>query len=83
MCGNPGPNGDTWQYNPSNDTWLQYYSFTSNTPVAGVSRFGAVSFALSNGTKTYGYITTGGPTTSVKYDDVWRFDPTGVEPDNK
>ena len=83
MCGNPGPTGDTWQYDPKTDSWLQYFSFTNNTPVAGVSRSGAVSFALTTNGKTYGYLTTGGPTTSTKYDDVWRFDAVGIEPDNK
>jgi N-acetylneuraminic acid mutarotase len=79
MCGNTGGvNGETWQYNPETDTWIQQYSFTSNWPTAGAARAGAVGFALGN----YGYLTTGGSGISFKFDDCWRFDPTGKEPDN-
>ena len=83
MGGNPGPTGDTWQYDPTKDSWIQYFSFTGNTPIAGVSRYGAIAFSLTTDGKTYGYLTTGGPTSSVKYDDCWKFNPSGVEPDNK
>jgi hypothetical protein len=80
ICGNTGGvNGETWQYNPNTDTWVQQYSFTSNWPTAGAARSGAVGFGIGK----YGYITTGGSGTSFKFDDTWRFDPTGKEPDNK
>ncbi len=82
MLGNPGY-GDTWQYNPATDLWAQYFSFTSNVPISGASRYGAVAFALTSNGTTYGYMTTGGPSASSKFDDCWRFDPKGVEPDNK
>jgi hypothetical protein len=74
-----GVNGETWQYDPSLDKWIQQYSFTSNWPTAGSARSGAVGFAIGN----YGYITTGGSGSAFKFDDCWRFDPTGKEPDNK
>lgn len=76
-CGSNG-NGDTWQYNPTNDTWLQYFSFTTNVPVAGASRISAVGFGIGN----YGYVATGN-SGNRRLDDCWRFDPTIVEPDNK
>ncbi len=74
-----GVNGETWQYNPATDVWVQQYSFTTNWPTAGAARAGAVGFGIGD----YGYITTGGSGTSFKFDDCWRFDPTGKEPDNK
>jgi hypothetical protein len=52
---------------------------TTNIPVAGTSRSGAVGFTIKN---TYGILTTGGNGT-IKYDDCWQFDPAGIEPDNK
>lgn len=71
--------GDCWQYDPSTDTWLQYFSMTTNVPIAGPSRTLAVGFTINN---TYGVLTTGG-NSSQKYDDCWKFDPIGVEPNNK
>ena len=71
--------GDCWQYNPTTDTWLQYFSMTTNVPIAGPSRTLAVGFTINN---SFGILTTGG-NSSQKYDDCWKFDPTGVEPDNK
>jgi len=74
--------GDTWQYTPSTDTWLQYYSLTTNTPIAGAARAGAVGFAVTVNSVPYGILTTGG-SGNTKLDDCWRFNPIGVEPDNK
>lgn len=74
--------GDCWQYNPTTDTWLQYFSMTTNIPIAGPSRTGAVGFTVKYGDHKVGILTTGGNST-IKYDDCWRFDPLGVEPDNK
>jgi hypothetical protein len=80
VAGNTGgANGETWQYDPSKDTWIQYYSFTTNWPTAGSSRFGAVGFGIGN----FGYVTTGGSGTAFKFDDCWKFNPVGIEPDNK
>lgn len=85
-CGNAGaPTGDIWQYDPATDLWTQYFSFTNNVdPVSGSSRAGAIGFSLkaSDG-KTYGYVVTGGSGSSTKFDDFWKFNPTGTEPDNK
>lgn len=85
-CGNAGaPTGDIWQYDPSLDSWTQYFSFTNNVdPVSGSSRSGAVSFSqkATDGI-TYGYVVTGGSGSSVKFDDFWKFNPNGLEPDNK
>jgi N-acetylneuraminic acid mutarotase len=75
--------GDTWQYDPDTDTWVQYYSFTKNTPVAGSIREGAVSFTLTTSTGEYGYLVTGQYSPFVQLKDFWKFDPLGVEPNNK
>lgn len=69
---------DTWRYDPSTDTWLQYFSFANNTPVTGASRSSAVGFSVGD----FGYLVAGGAG-NVKYDDVWKFNPAGIEPDNK
>jgi hypothetical protein len=74
--------GDCWQYTPSTDTWLQYFSMTTNIPIAGASRSGAVGLTVQIGSDYYGILTTGG-NSSLKYDDCWKFNPLGVEPDNK
>jgi len=71
--------GDCWQYNPVTDTWLQYFAMTTNVPIAGPSRTAAVGFSINN---SFGVLTTGGNST-IKYDDCWKFDPAGIEPDNK
>ena len=71
--------GDCWQYNPSTDTWLQYFSMTTNVPITGANRAAAVGFTINH---TFGILTTGG-NSSIKYDDTWKFDPAGIEPDNK
>lgn len=85
-------NGDTWQYTPpkydgsgnivSGDTWLQYFSVTTNTPIGGANRVLPVGFTVTANSKTVGVLTTGG-SGNTKFDDCWRFDPTGVEPDYK
>ena len=74
--------GDCWQYNPATDTWLQYFSMTTNVPIAGANRSAAVGFTVKIGESYYGILTTGG-NSSLKYDDGWKFNPLGVEPDNK
>ncbi|MBI1767497.1 MAG: galactose oxidase [Bacteroidetes bacterium] len=83
VCGSPasalGASNDTWQYDPSLDSWIQYFSFSTNTPNTGASRAAAIGFGIGD----YGYIVTGGSGQSVKFDDCWQFNPSGVEPDNK
>ncbi|MBS1490718.1 MAG: hypothetical protein JSS93_09330 [Bacteroidetes bacterium] len=84
--------GDTWQYTPATldnngnitggDTWAQYFSITTNVPINGASRADAVGFAVTISGKGYGILTTGGNGNS-SFDDCWRFDPTGIEPDYK
>jgi N-acetylneuraminic acid mutarotase len=71
-CGTSGgssgsPFGDTWQYNPSQDTWIQYYALNKEA----ASRYGAVSFAIG----LNGYITTGA-NGNVRLDDLWVFIPS-------
>jgi|GEM_PF-46372 len=83
-CGSTGgPNSDTWQYDPSTDTWIQYFSFSTNQPIPGASRMGALGFAVTTPSGTYGYLTTGESARTYQYDDAWKFNPTGVEQDNK
>jgi len=88
-CGSIGaPQSDTWQYTPpivnsngvitSGDTWLQYFSFASNTPTVGSARDSGFGFAIG----LFGHITTG-KSGSRRFDDSWLFNPVGVEPDNK
>jgi len=74
--------GDCWQYNPATDTWLQYFSMVTNVPIAGANRLAPVSFTVQIGDSHYGILTTGGNGNN-KYDDCWKFNPVGVEPDNK
>jgi N-acetylneuraminic acid mutarotase len=62
--------GDTWQYNPTSDTWLEYYSFRNEA----VSRDGVVSFSIG----LFGYLTTG-RNGNNRFDDTWVFDPLGDE----
>ena len=38
------PFGDTWQYDPATDTWLEYYALNKEAS----SRDGAVAFAIGN-----------------------------------
>jgi hypothetical protein len=73
-----GSSSDTWQYDPSTDTWLQQFSFSNNTPVTGASRASAIGFGIGD----FGYLMAGGAG-NTKYDDCWKFNPAGVEPDNK
>lgn len=74
--------GDTWQYDPSTDNWVEYYSLNTEAQ----SRLGAVGFGLPIGNVSYGFIATGAnsPNSSAtRLDDVWKFDPTGTEPNYK
>ncbi|MGC4022845.1 MAG: kelch repeat-containing protein [Cyclobacteriaceae bacterium] len=83
VCGSTnGPLSDTWQYDPTKDSWIQYFSFSSNSPIAGSARSSASGFALTSSIGTFGYCVTGG-SGNTKFDDCWRFNPTGVEPNNK
>ena len=86
VCGayTSGALGDTWQYDPLNDSWKQFYSLSSNKPTSGFSRSEAIGFALTTPSGIFGYLTTGGGNSiSDKYSDFWKFDPKGREPDNK
>jgi N-acetylneuraminic acid mutarotase len=62
---------DVWQYNPTTDRWIQYYSF--NNAFGGVAREAAVGFGIGN----FGYVTTG-RNGNFRLDDTLKFDPTGV-----
>ncbi len=73
--------GDCWQYTPSTDTWLQYFSMVTNIPISGAQRLAPVSLTMKIGDGFYGILTTGGNGNN-KYDDSWKFNPLGVEPDN-
>jgi N-acetylneuraminic acid mutarotase len=64
------PLGDTWQYNPASDTWLEYYSLRNEA----ASRDGAVGFSIG----LFGYLTTG-RNGNTRFDDTWVFDPLGDE----
>jgi hypothetical protein len=74
-----GSNGSTladcWQYNPSTDRWIQYYSFENQ--YGGPRRDAAVGFAIEN----FGYLTTGRSGNTRLYGTV-KFDPIGVPPAN-
>ena len=59
-----------WEYNPATDNWTQKNSFE------GSVRDSAVGFALGN----YGYVATG-RSSSLRFDDLWMFDPTAVDVD--
>lgn len=74
--------GDCWQYNTATDTWLQYFSLVTNVPINGVTRLAPVGLTVKIGDSHYGILTTGGSGNN-KLDDCWRFNPVGVEPDNK
>jgi len=74
--------GDCWQYNPATDTWLQYFSMVTNVPIPGASRLAAVGLNVQIGDSHYGILTTGGNGNN-KLDDCWKFNPVGIEPDNK
>lgn len=73
---------DTWQYDPVKDSWIQCFSFSTNVPSKGLGRQGAVGFALSNSSGTFGYLVSGGASGNG-FDEVWKFIPSGIEPDNK
>ncbi len=65
--------GDTWQYNPTTDVWVEYYSLSKEAS----QRDGSVTFAIGN----FGYITTG-RSGNLRFDDTWVFDPLGDEGTN-
>src|SRR5450759_459476 len=58
---------NVWEYDPSNDLWIERTSFE------GSSRADAVGFAIGN----LGYLTTG-KSGSYYFDDLWSFDPEAV-----
>lgn len=70
---NSSPLSDTWQYNPANDTWIQYYSYSTSTD-NGRSRDSAIGFGIGE----FGYFATG-RSGSLRLDDTWKFDPNGTE----
>ena len=57
--------GSVWEYDTSTDLWTEKSDFE------GTVRDAAVSFAV--GTK--GYIATGKNGSSLRFDDLWEFDP--------
>lgn len=61
---------DFWEYNPTNDKWIQKADF------AGMARAGAVGFSIDN----KGYIGSGhtslGFSNNIK--DFWEYDPTSM-----
>lgn len=65
--------GDTWQYNPATDVWVEYYSLSKEAS----TRDGAVTFAIGS----FGYITTG-RAGGFRLEDTWVFDPLGDEGTN-
>ena len=72
--------GDTWQYNPVNDTWVEYDALKSEA----APRDAAVSFALAIPGYTQGvqgYICTGN-LYYTKFNDLWTFIPLGCTEDN-
>ncbi|MCF0054899.1 kelch repeat-containing protein [Dyadobacter sp. CY356] len=64
-------NSDVWEYNPTNDTWIEKTTFNG-----GVRGY-AAGFVIGN----IGYLGTGG-TSSARYDDFWGFDPTAADDDD-
>ncbi len=68
---------DTWGFDPSEPKWQEYFTFYFNTP-QGQARMSAVAFAIGN----YGYLALGN-NGSLDFKDVWKFDPNGIEPNNK
>jgi N-acetylneuraminic acid mutarotase len=60
--------GDTWQYNPAIDRWVEFYGLNKEAS----SRDGAVSFAINGN----GYISTGRGGSSSKLEDTWVFIPS-------
>jgi N-acetylneuraminic acid mutarotase len=77
-CGSIGSAlGDTWQYNPVTDDWVQYNSLNTSTTGAS-ARDSAVGFTLtvSSGATpgVFGFIVTG-KNGNQRYDDMWFFNP--------
>lgn len=62
---------DVWQYNPTTDRWIQYYSM--NNQYGGVAREAAIGFGVGS----FGYVTTG-RNGNFRLDDTVKFDPIGV-----
>ncbi|MFM7855261.1 MAG: Kelch repeat-containing protein, partial [Flammeovirgaceae bacterium] len=71
---NSTPIGDTWQYDPSTDTWVEYYLFSTEAR----TRDAACGFGIGN----FGYVATG-RSGNLRFDDTWVFDPTGTEDNGK
>jgi N-acetylneuraminic acid mutarotase len=67
---NSGIIGTTYEYDITNDTWVQ------KTSLEGAAREGALGFSINN----RGYITTGN-NSSQRFDDLWEFFPD-VEADD-
>jgi N-acetylneuraminic acid mutarotase len=60
---NQGSPNNTWQYDPTNDTW------TAKAPFPGFTRYTAASFAINN----KGYVACG---FAPYVNDVWCYDPS-------
>jgi N-acetylneuraminic acid mutarotase len=60
--------GTVWEYDVATDFWTQKTTFE------GTARDAAVSFAVGS----YGYITTGRNGSTLRFDDLWLFDPTAT-----
>jgi len=60
--------GTVWEYNIGTDRWTQKSTFE------GTVRDAAVGFGV--GSK--GYITTGRNGSTLRFDDLWEFDPTAA-----
>ncbi len=67
MCGGTysAITSTVWEYNPGTDLWTQKSSFE------GTSRDAAVGFAVGS----YGYVATGRNGSTLRFDDIWKFDP--------
>jgi N-acetylneuraminic acid mutarotase len=65
-----GIDAQVWEYDATNDAWTQKTSFE------GPVREGCIGFAIDG----KGYLSTG-RAGSLRYDDIWLFDPLAVDTD--
>jgi N-acetylneuraminic acid mutarotase len=61
--------GTVWEYDVATDLWTQKTTFEST------ARDAAVSFAVGS----YGYIATGRNGSTLRFDDLWAFDPNATQ----
>jgi len=59
---------NTWEYDPSNDTWLE------KTPFEGTARTGAVAFTLNDNGTDRGFVLTG-RSGSLSFDNCYEWHP--------